>query len=146
MSITRCGPGVAVVLLLAGCGDATPQDEGGRRSQAQVAAAADVAPMTDEQGAAAALAAMLELAEAGDWGAYVDRYYGEAHKFGGPDDRDALVWRFEQRWGPRVVEALRQASSLTPTVGDDGRAIFSRDGQVVFVLHEHADGRWTFHL
>jgi hypothetical protein len=102
--------------------------------------------MTDEAAAAAALATMLELAEAGDWGAYVDGFYGEAHKFRGPEDRDALIARFEQKWGPVVVDALRKAATLEPTIEADGRASFEDDGQPVVELHRDDRGRWTFHL
>ena len=88
---------------------------------------------------------MLELAEAGDWAAYVNGFYGEAHKFRSPADRDALVERFEQRLGHEGHGGAGAcASGVTPTIAG-GRATFVENGQPLFELHEH-DGRWTFHL
>jgi len=37
-------------------------------------------------------------------------------------------------------------STLTPTIGPDGRASFSENGEPVFMLYRSDDGRWTFHL
>ncbi len=104
------------------------------------------ASISDEVQAAATVRAMLALAEDGEWDAYVDDYYGEAHKFDSPSDRKALVDRFEQQWGTRVIDGLRQAASVTPMIDEEGRAVFSVNGQSVFVLYRAADGRWTFHL
>ena len=89
--------------------------------------------------------AMLALAEAGDWAAYVDDYYGEQEKFSGPADRDALVARFRDGWGERVLEALRGLEGIEPVIEGE-RAVFRRDGAEVFVLYRDADGRWGFHL
>lgn len=128
--------------LCAGCG-VTPSEADARPSAVATAPAAGsaTAPVAGPQ---KTLARMLALAEAGDWGAYVDDHYGEAHKFRSPADRDALVQRFEGKWGPRILEALRRAAAVTPTVAE-GRATFVQDGEPLFELHDH-DGRWMFHL
>jgi hypothetical protein len=102
--------------------------------------------MSDGAQASATVAAMLALAEEGRWAAYVDEYYGEAHKFDSPDDRIALVERFEQQWGTRAIEGLQQAASVAPVIDEEGRAVFTVDGRPVFVLYKSDDGRWTFHL
>jgi hypothetical protein len=102
--------------------------------------------VSDEVQAAVTLKAMPALAEQGAWEAYVDDYYGESHKFTSPADRAALVERFTQQWGAQVITGLRQAASDTPTIDDDGRAVFTVDGQPVFVLYKSDTGRWTFHL
>jgi hypothetical protein len=96
-------------------------------------------------GPAATVKDMLALAEAGDWGAYVDDYYGEQHKFDSPADRDALVNRFRDQWGARVLPALKAASETEPRI-EGNKAIFEKDGKTVFVLHRSPDGKWTFHL
>ena len=98
-----------------------------------------------EDAAKAALAAMLALAEKGDWAAYVDTFYGEKAKFTSPADQAKLVARFADGWGAKVTEALKAASDVTPRL-EDGRAIFEVDGKAVFVLHEGEGGAWTFHL
>ena len=49
-------------------------------------------------------------------------------------------------WGAQVVEALRQAATVTPAIDDEGRAVFSIDGQPVFVLYHAEEGSWKFHL
>ena len=131
-----------VVLLMIGCGAEPSHAVSVDRAEAPSVTAS----MKDQEAAIAALAAMLDLAEAGEWGAYVDDFYGETHKFGGPEDRDALVERFEKRWGVKVVEALRQATGLTPTIDANGRAVFATDDGPVYMLYRHDDGRWTFHL
>ena len=104
------------------------------------------ASMSEEAQAGATVQAMLALATQGEWEAYVDLYYGESHKFTSPADRTALVERFEQQWSTRVIDGLRQAGSVTPTIDDEGRAVFSVDGQPVFVLYKSDTGRWMFHL
>ena len=58
---------------------------------------------SSEEKAAATVAAMLKLAEAGAWDDYVDNYYGESHKFRSDEDRTKLVERFEQKRGTQVV-------------------------------------------
>jgi len=132
---------VVIPMVLSGCGVSTSEAEAGTAP----GTVADRPAISPEQAARATLERMLEVAEAGDWGTYVDEFYGEAHKFRGPADRDALVQRFEQKWGAKVTEALRRASGRTPTIGSDGRASFLDGDTPLFELHEH-DGRWTFHL
>ena len=100
---------------------------------------------TPEEQASAALSEMLAVAKAGDWGAYIDRFYGESEKLNSPADRDALIARFESKWGPKVVETLTSAVEAAPRIDGD-QAIFEQDGQPVFVLHRNASGEWTFHL
>jgi hypothetical protein len=130
---------VAVLASSSGCEQRS--SPGGESPAANTAQA-----RPDEQGAAATVAAMLALAEEGAWGAYVDDFYGESHKFASDEDRNQLVQRFEQQWGTQVVEALRQATTIAPVIDDDGRAVFTTDGEPVFVLYRTDDGRWTFHL
>jgi hypothetical protein len=100
---------------------------------------------TPQTSASAAVRAMLEVAEAGDWGAYVERFYGEKSKFASPAERDALVARFEGKWGERTTEALRAAAEIEPRIEGD-RAIFEKDGRPVFRLFRHGEGGWKFHL
>ncbi len=92
-----------------------------------------------------AVTAMLELSESGEWGTYVDRFYGETQKFGSPDDRRALVLRFEQQWGSQVVVALREASKITPVI-EGTKAVFKNGDRMVLVLYKNDKGKWTFHL
>ncbi|MHC5004882.1 MAG: hypothetical protein ACYTJ0_17370, partial [Planctomycetota bacterium] len=142
MNVYRALSFLALSITLTGCGVAPSDAEAGTSTRT---AAADRPAVPPEQAAAATLAEMLQVAEAGDWGAYVDRFYGEAHKFRGPADRDALVQRFETRWGAPVTEALRRAVGATPTIMPDGRAAFVDGDETLFELHRH-DGRWMFHL
>ena len=108
---------------------------------------ADHQTLQDDAAAAAsaALVDMLEAAQAGDWEAYVDRFYGEEHKFASPEERDMVVERFRDEWGAQVLPVLIEASELTPRIVEE-RALFERDGQLIFILHKDDDGRWTFHL
>ena len=117
------------LLALTSCGDTDTPQAGG----------------SDESGAARTLEQMLEVAERGDWGAYVDRFYGEQHEFASPSDRDALVKRFEEGWGTKLLPALQRAAQLTPRIDGD-QAIFEDADGPVFVLHRTDDGGWSFHL
>jgi len=123
---------VPLLVLTFGCG-------GSEEASPESAAPAET------QAASATVKTMLELAESGDWNTYVDRYYGEAHKFGSPDDRRALVTRFEQQWGSAVVDGLREASGITPVI-EGSRAVFRDGDRDVFVLYKDDKGEWTFHL
>lgn len=134
MSILRYTLCVVLVLFLSGCGSAVSEAEG-----------ADSPDAADERAASETLSAMLALAEEGNWGGYVDQHYGEAHKFRTLEDRNALVWRFEQRWGAKVIEALRRAANVTPAI-ESNRALFMENGDPLFILHREEDGTWTFHL
>ena len=103
-------------------------------------------PKSDVQAARETIASMLKLAEAGNWSNYVDQFYGESHKFRGPEDQAKLVQRFETKWGAKLLPVLQMINPLTPTIDEQGRAVFSQDGNLIFMLHKHEDGRWTFHL
>ena len=96
--------------------------------------------------AVATLSAMLKSAEAGNWGKYVDDYYGEQHKFRSSKDRDSLVARFRQKWGSKVIPGLREAAKVKPELSGDGtKAIFQlKKGK--FILYKNEKGKWTFHL
>jgi hypothetical protein len=134
------------VLLMTGCGNqqlAEPTEPSALTSDSQ----AQVEPETpsDPQLATQTIEAMLALAQAGDWGAYVDGYYGESYKFQSAADRDALVQRFQERWGDQVITALEQAAQIEPNIDGD-QALFLVDGNPVFVLYRTTDGGWAFHL
>ncbi len=101
-------------------------------------------PRTDKDMATETLGKMLEAATQGDWDAYVE-FYGEQHKFGSPADRDALVKRFEEKWGEKVVEGLTLAVEF-PVQIDGDKAEFRDGDDTVFILYRSEDGKWTFHL
>lgn len=101
-------------------------------------------PRTDEDLATETLRNMLEVATQGDWEAYVD-FYGEQHKFSSSADRDALVKRFEEKWGEKVVEGLNRAVEF-PVQIDGDKAEFRDGDDTVFMLYRHESGDWTFHL
>jgi hypothetical protein len=100
---------------------------------------------SDEDIAAETLSQMLDVAEKGDWEVYVDHYYGEQHKFGSPADRDALVRRFKEKWGEKVIPGLSHASKLPIQIEGD-KAIFLDGEDTAFILHRSDDGEWKFHL
>ena len=103
------------------------------------------AHQSDEEKAAQTLNEMLELGAKGDWKSYVERHYGEQHKFRSPADCDSLVQRFEQKWGEQLVDHLRRASKLAPVIDGDN-AVFQEGDEPIFVLHRSDDGNWKFHL
>ena len=132
------GTAILVILFgLVGC-DRAPETTPADR-------APETAKSTPEEQATAALSEMLAVAKAGDWGAYVDRFYGEQEKFRSPTDRDAVVARFAEKWGAKVVVALSAAEPIAPRIDGD-QAIFEQDGQTVFILYRNDSGEWTFHL
>ena len=100
---------------------------------------------SDEDIAAETLNRMLEVATQGDWEAYVDHHYGEQQKFRSPADRDALVRRFEEKWGERLVQGLSRAAKL-PVQIDGDKAVFLDGDDTVFILHRSEGGGWKFHL
>ena len=100
---------------------------------------------SDEDIAVETLNRMLEVATKGDWKAYVDHHYGEQHKFRSPADRDALVRRFEEKWGKKLVPGLSRAAKL-PVQIDGDKAVFSDGDDAVFILHRSESGDWKFHL
>lgn len=134
--------GILVTINVVGCSPGNAEADPARSVDVSVVDA----PASPEQAAIATVASMLELAEAGKWDSYVDQFYGETHKFRGPEDRATLITRFEERWGEKIVKALRRAATLTPTIDIDGRALFADTDEIVFMLYKHNDGRWTFHL
>ncbi len=93
------------------------------------------------------LARMLVLAEAGNWTAYVDGFYGETDKFSNYEDRWQLIERFETRWGEHVVTMLREVSETEPELSDDkSKAVFFIERGRQFTLYLGTDRRWKFHL
>ncbi len=93
------------------------------------------------------VARMLALAEAGNWSAYVDDFYGEKKKFRDSRDRWQLIERFESKWGEHVVTVLRDVSGTEPEMSDDNtEAIFSLGRGRQFTLYLDTDRRWKFHL
>ncbi len=100
---------------------------------------------SDEESAVETLNRMLEVATQDDWEAYVDHHYGEQHKFRSPADRDALVRRFEEKWGEKLVQGLSRAAKL-PVQIDGDKAVFSDGDDTVFILHRSESGDWKFHL
>lgn len=107
-------------------------------------AATVATPRTDEEIAADTLSKMLAAATEGDWEAYVE-YYGEQDKFRSPADRDALVKRFKEKWGEKVVEGLSRAVEF-PVQIDGDKAMFQDGENTLFILHRNETGDWTFHL
>lgn len=98
-----------------------------------------------EETASETLNRMLEVATQGDWGAYVDQHYGEQDKFRSAADRDALVRRFEEKWGEKIVPGLQRAAQL-PVQLEGEKALFLDGDDPVFVLHRGEGGTWKFHL
>ncbi|NNF41874.1 MAG: hypothetical protein HKO59_02025 [Phycisphaerales bacterium] len=90
---------------------------------------------------------MLELARAGEWGAYIDRFYGEQHKFRPDhDDRGTLIARFSER-SDALITALEAVTQIEPVISADGDiATFQLDDDARFMLYRVEDGRWMFHL
>ena len=100
---------------------------------------------SDEDVAAETVNRMLKVARKGNWEAYVDDYYGEQRKFRSTADRDALVQRFEQKWGEKFVQGLSRAAKLPAQIEGD-KAIFLDGDDTVFILHRSESGDWKFHL
>ena len=92
------------------------------------------------------VARLLQLAEADEWEAYVDDYYGEAYKFNDDGDRTSLVTKFREDWSDQVIDALRKAKDVPPQVSSDGLvAVFEMEGGT-FTLYNDGIGGWKFHL
>ena len=127
----------AVSIGLSTCGGSETADE----STPEPVAAEPPAPTPEST-----VAAMLELAEAGNWESYVDDYYGEQDKFQ-EGDRDKLVARFRDKWGEQVAEQLKVVADITPELSEDGNlATFKVDETSGFKLYKADDGLWKFHL
>ncbi len=124
-------------LVLAGC-----------RQDASASSDRSAAPAaTKTPGPSQTAASMLALAEAGNWTAYIDDFYGETHKFRTDADRQQLIKRFENKWGDRVIELLRQVVTIKPQVSDDGsRAVFDFGPGQAFTHYLDQGGNWKFHL
>jgi len=120
----------------------------GCREDAAASSVRGAAPaVTEGLGPRQTAASMLALAEAGNWAAYVDDFYGETHKFRSDRDRRQLIERYETRWGEQVVVLLRQVAGIQPHVSDDGsQAVFDFGGGRRFTLYLDADRHWKFHL
>ena len=99
----------------------------------------------DAEAASEAVAEMLSAAQSGDWQTYVEHFYGEQHKFAAPEERDQLIERFRDQWGEQVLPVLEDAVEITPRIVED-RALFERDGELIFILYRADDGQWTFHI
>jgi len=132
----------ASMSMLVACGE----DSSSPSPQAP-AAPAPIPPaaMSDEDAAKATIVGMLKLAEAGEWTKYVNEYYGELDKNNSPDGVARLAKRYEEKYGPKLIAVLKQASTLTPTIDGD-KAVFAVDGQPIYILHRGDGGKWTFHL
>lgn len=88
---------------------------------------------------------MLALAKDGAWGAMIDAYYGEAHKFENDAQKLQLASRFKDGWGEKLIPVLEQAAEITPVLEED-KALFQVDGETIYELHLGDNGRWGFHL
>lgn len=114
-------------------------------AQTEPSAATVESHRTDDDVAAETLSQMLEVARKGNWEAYVDSHYGEQHKFRSSADRDALVRRFEEKWGEKFVQGLSRAAEL-PVQIDGDKAVFLDGDDTVLILHRGEAGGWKFHL
>ena len=93
------------------------------------------------------VARMLALAEAGNWSAYVDEFYGETEKLHDYNDRWQLIERFKSQWGEHAVSVLREVSGIEPEMSDDkSKAVFFIERGRQFTLYLDTDRRWKFHL
>jgi len=126
---------VVAASLLSGCGPSSA-DAGSESESARAPAVESPAQVA---------ASMLALARAGDWATYIDRYYGEQHKFQSPDDRDRLAEMLASR-ADQIVRGLEQVQGVTPEIAPDGStATFTLPGGDAFTLYR-SSGAWTFHL
>ena len=149
----RCTLALMPLLVLVGCGSATSPSAARAAEEASVAEARGAHAETvnakqprDALSPEATVQHMLELAEAGEWGTYVDDFYGEAHKFRGASDRQKLIEMLSRK-GPGIVQALRQVSTVEPVISSDGsQAEFPLGDGNRFTLYWEGSGRWMFHL
>ena len=135
--------GISLILFTTACGtnsDSTAMDISGNSGTTDVLIG-DL-PATPE----GTVARLLQLAEAGEWEAYVDYYYGEAYKFNDDGDRISLVARFREDWSEQVIDALRKAKDVPPQLSSGGlEAVFEMEGGT-FTLYNDGNGGWKFHL
>ena len=126
---------VVAASLLSGCGP----------SSADAGSAAESSRSSAIESPEQVVESMLALAREGDWATYIDRYYGEQHKFRSPDDRDRLAEMLASR-ADQIVRGLEQVQGVTPEIAPDGStATFTLPGGDAFTLY-HNSGAWTFHL
>lgn len=124
-----------------GCGEATSSADASPDSLVTVSTDAR------ENSPEATVRKMLSLARDGEWGAYVDRSYGEQHKFRpGHDDRGRVAEMLSAH-AERIVSQLEQIVDVDAEIAADGStASFEMPDGGLFMLHRGDDGRWTFHL
>ncbi len=135
--------GISLILFTTACGanaDSAETDISGNSGTTDVLIG-DL-PATPE----GTVARLLQLAEASEWEAYVNGYYGEAYKFDDDGDRTSLVTRFREDWSEQVIVALRKAKDVPPQPSSDGlEAVFELEGGT-FTLYNDGIGGWKFHL
>ena len=136
--MTRIILGFVLVATMAGCGNP-------KHSQTELTPVKLETVLSDQELAVQTLHEMLELAEKGDWGAYIDNHYGEQDRYESPSDRDKLLKRFEEKWGEGILPHLRRAAKL-PVRIDGEMAVFMDGDEPAFFLQRASDGTWKFHL
>ncbi len=92
----------------------------------------------------AAIARLTELAVARDYATLIDERYAETHKFRGPEDREALIHRFETTYGPGLVENLGKLSGIERTFSEDGAKVSWSAPGFRFNMVRSEDGLWRF--
>ncbi len=138
---------VASIMFL-GCGGSAPDSS---NTSVEENESRPKVELTDDVAAANTLAEMLEVAKRGDWGEFVDKFYGEQEKFRSSDDREQLVKRFEGKYAETMVAALTRCVSL-PVRIDGDTALFKDGDEIVYALHRNSNtalnptSQWTFHL
>jgi len=130
--------GFMLIATASGCGKPNT-------SETAVTPVALKTDLSDEELAVQTLNQMLQVAEKGDWGAYVDNHYGEQDRYRSPSDRDIVVKRFQDKWGKKLLPVLRRAVQL-PVRIDGDLAVFMDGEETIFFLYRGQDGNWTFHL
>lgn len=126
---------VVAASLLSGCGP----------SSADAGSAAESSRSPAIESPEQVVESMLALAREGDWATYIDRHYGEQHKFRSPDDRNTLAEMLASR-ADQLISGLEQVQRITPEIAPDGTtATFALPGGGVFTLYRDSDG-WMFHL
>lgn len=137
---------VLLPVLLVSCGGDPSTEKPSGEGTPKVSVTADVEPAQSPT-PESTLATLIDLAEAGDWEAYVDDYYGESHKLTDQAKRDQVVARFRDRWSEEVVTTLHAIADVEPTYEQDGMiAVFPVDESRNFKLYKQDDGTWKYHL
>lgn len=122
-------------LVVSGCGC----DEGSQGGAAAGAATEEAGTSASPE---AAIKGMLAYAEAGDWGAYVSTYYGEAHKMTQPEEQTKDLAARLEKVGPKLIETLKGCLGQEPKLSEDGNTATYPNA---FRLYRD-DGKWGFHL